>query len=113
LTADKIKQVVALVAVVVGIGAYYYLGDRSLLVRVLVLLAAGAVAATVFLQTAAGRAAWAFAKEARVELRKVVWPTRKETTQVTLVVIALVIVAAVFLWIVDWGLSLAVRALTG
>jgi preprotein translocase subunit SecE len=63
--------------------------------------------------TAQGKAAWEFAADARVELRKVVWPTRKETVQMTLVVVVMVIVVAIFLWIVDWGLIKAVQALTG
>jgi preprotein translocase subunit SecE len=48
-----------------------------------------------------------------VELRKVVWPTRKDTVQITLVVVAMVVFVALFLWIIDWGLLAAVKALTG
>ena len=113
LTADRIKLVVAVLALAAGIGGYYYLGDMSLLVRVLVLLGALAVTVVIGMQTEPGRAAWTFSKEARQELRKVVWPTRKETTQMTLVVVAMVILVSLFLWIVDWGLLAAVKALTG
>ena len=113
MTADRIKLVLAVLAVIAGIGGYYILGDKSLLVRVLVLLAALGVAVVIAYQTILGRAAWAFAREAQVELRKVVWPNRKETMQVTLVVVAMVLILAVFLWIVDWALLAGMKALTG
>lgn len=62
------------------------------------------------LWTSQGQKAWKFIKAARVELRKVVWPTRQETTQTTLVVIVMVVVTAVFLWGIDtlffWAVSL-------
>ena len=113
MTADRIKLVLAMLALVAGIGGYYYFGDQLLLVRVVVLLGAAIVTVVIAMQTEFGRAAWVFAKESRQELRKVVWPSRKETVQVTLVVVAMVVVAALFLWIVDWGLLAAIKALTG
>ncbi len=113
LTADRIKLVLAVLALSAGIGGYYYLADQTLVVRVLVLLGALAVTVAIAMQTEPGRAAWEFTKEARQELRKVVWPTRKETTQMTLVVVAMVILVSLFLWVVDWGLLAAVKALTG
>ena len=113
LTADRIKLVLAVLALVAGIGGYYYLGDKTLLVRVLVLLGALAVTVAVALQTELGRATWTFGKEAQIELRKVVWPSRKETTQVTLMVVLMVIAVSIFLWLVDWGLLTAVKSLTG
>jgi preprotein translocase subunit SecE len=112
-TADRIKLVLAVLALAAGIGGYYYLGDKLLLVRVVVLLGAAIVTVVIAMQTELGRAAWTFAKESRQEIRKVVWPSRKETVQVTLVVVAMVVAAALFLWIVDWGLLAAVKALTG
>ncbi len=112
-TADKIKLFIAVLVFAAGIAGYYFLGDKSQLIRVLTLLVAGGVAMAVFLQTPAGRASWAFIKEARIELRKVVWPARKETVQVTLAVIVMIIAVALFLWLIDWGLSFAMRALTG
>ena len=111
--AERIKMVLAVLALVAGLGGYYYLGDKSMLVRVLVLLAALAATVVIGLQTEAGRAAREFARESLVELRKVVWPTRKETGQVTLVVVAMVVIMALFMWIVDWALLSAIKALTG
>jgi preprotein translocase subunit SecE len=105
--------IAAVLILAIGIGGYYYLGDQSLWVRVLVVLIGAGMAIVTASQAAAGKAFWEFARGARVELRKVVWPTRKETTQVTLIVIAMVIVIALFLWVVDWGLLKVVKALTG
>jgi len=96
-----------------GIGGYYYLAAEPDAIRVVIILVCVIAAALVALQTAPGRAAWDFAKGSRVELRKVVWPTRKETVQVTLVVVAMVVVTALFLWVVDWALIVAIKALTG
>ena len=103
----------AVLALAAGIGGYYYLGDQTLVVRVLALLGALAVAVAIAMQTELGRATWTFTREARQELRKVVWPSRKETTQMTLVVVAMVVIVSLFLWVVDWGLLAAVKALTG
>jgi len=111
--ADKIRLGLAVLALVAGIGGYYYLGDKALLIRVLVLLAALAVTVVIALTTVTGRAARDFTRESLVELRKVVWPTRKDTVQITLVVVAMVVFVALFLWLIDWGLLSAVKALTG
>ncbi|KPK72550.1 MAG: hypothetical protein AMJ84_03885 [Acidithiobacillales bacterium SM23_46] len=111
--ADILKIFAAVLILAVGIGGFYYFGDKPDWLRVLMVLGAAALAALVALQTAMGRAAWEFSKVARQELRKVVWPTRKETMQVTLVVFGLVVLVALFLWIVDWGLLKMMRVLTG
>jgi preprotein translocase subunit SecE len=111
--ADKIKFVVAALVISGALAAFYYYGHESLLLRVLGLLAATGIAATVFFQTSAGRQTLAYLGEARTEVRKVVWPSRKETVQGTLAVIAMVIVIAVILWIFDSILAWIVRTLVG
>ena len=111
--ADKLKILVAVLIVAAGIGGFYYFGDKPDWLRVLMVLGAAALAALVALQTAMGRAAWEFAKISRQELRKVVWPTRKETMQVTLVVFGMVVLVALFLWVVDWGLLKIMKVITG
>ena len=108
---DKLKLIMAVLILGSGIGAYYYLSGESGLVRLSSLLGAGVVAFLVAITSAQGRAALEFARSSRTELRKVVWPTGKETTQVTLVVIVLVILIALFLWLVDWSLSVLVEML--
>ena len=111
--ADKLKILVAVLIVIASIGAFYYYGDQSLLMRVLGLLFALAVVTYIMLQTAMGKSAWAFTQDAQVELKKVVWPTRKETTQTTLIVMAMVVLIGIFLWLLDMLLVWAVRLITG
>ncbi len=110
---DKIKLLLAMVPLVAGIGAYYYFGDQPAWIRVIGLLVAGGISILIALQTELGRVAWAFRREAIIEVRKVVWPTRKETTQTTLVVLVVVIIMAILLWLLDMFLAWAVRFLTG
>ena len=111
--ADKIKWVVALAVIVAAISGFYYYAEASLLFRVLALLAALGVATAVLLQTALGQQAWAFVGDARTEVRKVVWPTRKETIQTTLIVMVMVFIVAVMLWVFDMFLTWAVKMLMG
>ena len=113
MNADKLKLGLAVLILAGGIGAFYYLGDKPDLVRVGAMLGAAVLAVVVAMQSAQGKAAWEFAKGSRMELRKVVWPSNKETMQVTLVVLGLVILIALFLWLVDWILLEGVQALTG
>jgi len=84
-----------------GVAAFYYLTDYSVLIRagsVIVGVVAGAVVA---LTSAPGQAAWEFSKAARTEVRKVVWPTRRETVQSTGIVLLLVVVIGIYLFLVD------------
>ena len=99
---DKIKLGIAVVLVGVGIWAYYWLGDDTALVLRILAVAAGiAAGAAVAWLSAQGRQFAAFAGEAVVEVKKVVWPTRKETMQTTAAVFAFVVVMAIFLWVSD------------
>jgi len=110
---DSAKLVVAVLLVVGGIAAFYYFSDVSRLVRVLGLVAAGIVATFIAAQTGKGRSTLEFAKDTQVEVRKVVWPTRQETVQTTGVVIVVVIVTALFLWVLDLLLGGITRWLMG
>ena len=109
---DSVKWVVvaALVAVAVVGNSHFY--DQSLLYRVLGIIAIAAVAGLVALQTAKGAAFWALVKGSRTEIRKVVWPTRQETVQTTMIVVLFVIAVALILWGLDsllgWLVSLAI-----
>ena len=104
MTADKIKLILAALVLGAGVVAFYYLEQQPALVQVGAVLAAVVIAAAIAMQSAQGRAAWAFARDSRTELRRVVWPTNKETMQTTMIVMAIVVVIALFLWVVDWGL---------
>ncbi len=98
---NGIKWLVVAVLLAAGIYGNSYFGGESLLYRVLALLALGVVAALIAVQTTQGAAFWRLAKEARTEIRKVVWPTRQETTQTTLMVVAFVLLMALILWGLD------------
>ena len=102
---EKLKLLAAVLVVVIGIGAFYYVGDRPAYELAAILVVTAALAVVLFYQTAAGKATWEFAKGARQELRKVVWPNQKETMQVTIIVFVMAVVMALFLWVVDWGLG--------
>jgi len=112
-TADKLKLILAVLLVAGGIGGFYYFGDKPELIRWAILLAAAVLALILAAPTAVGRDTWAFIKGSRVELRKVVWPARKETMQVTVVVFVMVVLVAVYMWMIDWGLHEIVRVVTG
>ena len=109
---DALKWLVVAALVVAGVVGNQYFSAEPLLYRVLALLALAVVVGFVALQTAKGQAFFALAKEARIEIRKVVWPTRQETTQSTLIVVAVVLVMSLVLWGLDsllgWLVSLIV-----
>lgn len=110
---DTFKLVIAIAILLVGIGGFYYYADASLLYRVLGLVALAIVAVGIALTTGTGRAIVSFGHEARAEVRKVVWPTRQETVQTTLMVVVAVIILGIFLWLIDMMLLKAVQMLTG
>jgi preprotein translocase subunit SecE len=111
--ADRIKLGLALLLVAAGIGGFYWLGDQPMVLRVVAVLAGIGAAAAVAWFSEPGRQFFAFSKDAWAETRKVVWPTRKETFQTTGVVFLLVVVVALFLWVVDASLLWAVKLLMG
>jgi len=110
---DTLKWLAAMVLLGAAVTGFYYYGEESLLLRVIGLLVVAVVAGSIAFTTDKGRATWEFMRDSRTELRKVVWPTRKETTQTTLVVIGVVALVAIFLWMVDGLLSWVVRLLLG
>lgn len=104
----------AAVAIVVGsIFAYYYYANESALLRSLGVLVALGLAIWVALQSAQGRTLWAFVQGSRVELRKVVWPTREETIQTTLIVLVFAAIMGTFFWLFDQALFWFTRFITG
>ena len=109
---DKVKLVVAVAVLGAGIGGFYYFGDESLLMRVLGLLMVAAISLAIAYQTTTGRATWGFVADAQTEVKKVVWPTRKETFQTTGIVFLMVVVVACFLWALDSTLLWLVKMLT-
>ncbi|CAI8366092.1 MAG: preprotein translocase subunit SecE [Gammaproteobacteria bacterium] len=110
---DTIKWIFVLALVAAGVVGNSIYSDQSLLYRTLALVALAAVALFVALQTAKGRGYAVSFKEARKEIRKVVWPNRQETTQTTLIVVVVVLIMALVLWGLDSLLSWAVSSLIG
>jgi len=110
---DIVRWLVATVLIATAVVGFYFYDDRSLVLRVVVLLAVAGVSVAIAYPTEKGRLAWSFLKESRTEVRKVVWPTRKETTQTTLIVIVVVMILGVLLWIFDGVLTVVMRWLLG
>jgi preprotein translocase subunit SecE len=99
--ADKAKLAVSVLLLVGGIVAFYYLGKQDLWVRVAALLALLAAAIGLFFTSESGKQLIAFGRDSVREVKKVVWPTRKEAMQMTGYVFAFVVVMALFLWLTD------------
>ena len=110
---DTVKLVAAAAILVGGIVAFYWFATYPLAVRWAVVLASLGLGAFVALQSAQGRVFWQFVQGSRVELRKVVWPTRQETLQTALVVFIAITTMGIFFWVLDWVLRAVTRALTG
>ena len=93
----------SLIAILLGGAIYgnYYFSAEPMLYRVLVLLVVAVVAGFLALRTAKGSAFWALAKGAKTEAGRVVWPTRQERNQTTLIVVGFVLVMALLLWGLD------------
>ena len=92
---------IAAALVAAGVAGYYLLGDSALVLRVLSVVAGLAAAAGVAMTSEPGRVFAVFTQEAIVEVKKVVWPSRKETVQTTAAVFAFVVAMALFLWVSD------------
>lgn len=110
---NGLKWTVVFLLVIGGIVANAYFDDVAWALRAAAGIVVFVLALLTAAQTTTGQVVWSFAKGARVELRKVVWPTRQETVQTTLVVVAMVVVAALILWGLDTLFFWLVGWLTG
>jgi preprotein translocase subunit SecE len=110
---DTVKLVLAGAIVVAGLAGYYYYAELPAVVRVVVVLVSLALAVWVGLQSAQGQTLSRFMQASRVELRKVVWPTREETIQTTIAVLIFTTVMAVFFWLLDLFLLTFTRWIMG
>ncbi|MBT9598391.1 MAG: preprotein translocase subunit SecE [Vitreoscilla sp.] len=99
--ADKAKLAAAAVLLLGSLVAFYLLGQKDMWLRVVVLLVGVAAAIGVYFSSESGRQLIAYGRESVREVKKVVWPTRKEATQMTGYVFAFVVVMALFLWATD------------
>ncbi len=110
---DALKLAAGVVILAAGIAGFYLLVDLPIWLRWIIVLAALVVGALVSLQSYQGKTFWGFVQSSRIELRKVVWPNRQETMQVTLVVFVMIFVLGFFFWGVDTLLALLTKWLTG
>jgi preprotein translocase subunit SecE len=104
---DKIKLGAGVLLVGLGVWGYYWLSDSALILRILAVAAGILAGAAVAWWSEPGKQFAVFAGESIDEVKKVVWPTRKETMQTTAAVFAFVVVMAVFLWLTDKTLEWA------
>jgi preprotein translocase subunit SecE len=112
-TADKVKLSAAILLAIAGIAGYYVLADRATWMRWAAVAAGLVLGALVVVFSTYGTEFRRFVELARIELRKIVWPTRDETIKTTAVVFGFVIVFGVFFWLLDLVLAWATKALTG
>ncbi len=110
---DALKLAAGVVILAAGIAGFYLLVDLPIWLRWIIVLAALVAGALVSLQSYQGKEFWGFVQSSRIELRKVVWPNRQETMQVTIVVFVMIIVLGFFFWGVDTLLALLTKWLTG
>jgi len=110
---DWLKWSVVAVLVAVGVYANSYFAAESILYRTIGLLVLAAVAIWLAVKTEKGSAFLTLCLDARSEIRKVVWPTRQETTQTTMIVLVVVVIVALLLWLLDWGLNEIVSGIIG
>jgi preprotein translocase subunit SecE len=99
--ADRFKVVLAVLALVAGIAGFYVLAQQPMVVRLASILAGIVVAVTIAWFSEPGQRFLGFARDSWGEVRRVIWPERKETWMVTLYVFGFVVVMAIFLWLVD------------
>lgn len=112
-SGDNIKLIGAAVLALFGLFAFYYFADQSLLMRVVGLLIIAGLSIYLVLLTAFGKRTAGFFKDARTEVRKVVWPTRQETVQTTLTVFIIVVIVGIMLWLFDMLLAWLFKLITG
>ncbi|GAA5193292.1 preprotein translocase subunit SecE [Ferrimonas gelatinilytica] len=110
---DTLKWGLVAIILAAAVVGNQYFDTVSVLYRALGVVVAIAVALFIAASTEKGKAAWAFAQESRLEVRKVVWPTRQETIQTTLIVLAVTALVAFAIWLLDMGLVWIVNLITG
>ena len=110
---DKIQLAVAVLLVVAGVVLFSMLSDKPTIARLGAMFGCFVIAGAIAWFTEPGREFVQYTKESIEEAKKVVWPTRKETMQSTGVIFVFVFVMAVFLWVVDWTLTLGITKIIG
>lgn len=110
---DSLLWALGVLVAVAGMTGYYYFSEQSILIRAVGLLVALVCTFFVVFQTEQGKNLVVEWREAMLEVRKMVWPTRRETLHTTLAVLAMVVAMGLLLWTADFLLLRAVAWLTG
>ena len=110
---DTAKLLLAAVLAAGGIVAFYWFAASPMWQRILMVVAGAATGAALALTSQAGRDLWEFVDGSRVELKKMVWPTRQEALQTTLVLVVFVVILGVIMLFIDMGLNWAIERLLG
>ena len=111
---DVFKLLLAAAAIIGGLYSYYYYEfELALPLRVLMVLVGTGVGIAIAMTSTQGKRLWHFVQGSRVEIRKVVWPTRQETTQTAIAVFVFTLIMAVFFWALDSGLLWLTRRFVG
>jgi len=110
---DIIKLLIAAAVLVGGLFGYYWFLEWALALRVLLVLGATGAGVAIGMTSSQGQRLWHFVQGSRVEIRKVVWPTKQETTQTAIAVFVFTLVMAIFFWALDSGLLWLTRTLVG
>ncbi len=111
---DILKLLISAAVLVGGLyGYYFYENDIALPLRVLMVLGGAGVGIALAMTSTQGQRLWHFIQGSRVEIRKVVWPTRQETTQTAIAVFVFTFILALFFWALDSGLLWLTRKLVG
>ncbi len=108
---DRVKWFTAVAIVIAGIAGNWWFDAVPVYIRALALVGMGVVAGFILFQTERGRNLWVLMRDARSEVRRVIWPTRQETLQTTVIVVILILVFALILWGLDSFLSWIVQML--
>ncbi len=108
---DRVKWFTVIAIVIAGIAGNWWFDDIPAYIRALALVGMGLVAGLILFQTERGRNLWILMRDARSEIRRVIWPNRQETLQTTLIVVILILIFALILWGLDSFLSWIVQML--
>ena len=111
---DTVKLLLAAAIIVGGLYSYYYYElELALPLRVLMVLVGAGIGIALAMTSTQGQRLWHFIQGSRVEIRKVVWPTKQETTQTAIAVFVFTLIMAVFFWLLDSGLLWLTRRFVG
>ena len=111
-TLDTLKMASAVAILLSSVLSFYYFAELSVLIRVLAVIFSVILSLLIFFSTQRGIIFWDFLQGSRVEMRKVVWPTKQETIQTTLTVFVFVLVLGIFFWLLDFLLLYITTSIT-